>query len=46
MIALPYDYFLIGWFILAVASTAYVAIDTGLFESAIISVPFLLPSKL
>src|SRR5665213_2098168 len=27
MIALPYDYFLIGWFVLAVISTAYVAVD-------------------
>ena len=27
MIALPYDYFLIAWFVLAVASTAYVAAD-------------------
>ncbi|RTL75148.1 MAG: DUF4396 domain-containing protein [Bradyrhizobiaceae bacterium] len=27
MIALPYDYFLIVWFILAAASTAYVAFD-------------------
>jgi len=27
MIALPYDYFLIAWFILAAASTAYVAFD-------------------
>jgi len=27
MIALPYDYFLIAWFVLAGASTAYVAID-------------------
>jgi hypothetical protein len=27
MIVLPYDYFLIGWFVLAVASTAYVAVD-------------------
>jgi FtsP/CotA-like multicopper oxidase with cupredoxin domain len=27
MIALPYDYFLIGWFVLALASTAYVAFD-------------------
>ncbi|MCR6732583.1 MAG: DUF4396 domain-containing protein [Afipia sp.] len=27
MIALPYDYFLIVWFILAIGSTAYVAID-------------------
>jgi manganese oxidase len=27
MIALPYDYFLIGWFVLAAASTAYVAYD-------------------
>jgi hypothetical protein len=27
MIALPYDYFLIVWFILAIASTAYVAFD-------------------
>src|SRR5882672_1161320 len=27
MIALPYDYFLIGWFLLALASTAYVAFD-------------------
>ena len=27
MIALPYDYFLIGWFVLAAASTAYVAVD-------------------
>jgi FtsP/CotA-like multicopper oxidase with cupredoxin domain len=27
MIAFPYDYFLIGWFILALASTAYVAYD-------------------
>ena len=27
MIALPYDYFLIAWFVLAIASTAYVAVD-------------------
>ena len=27
MIALPYDYFLIAWFVLAAASTAYVAVD-------------------
>ena len=27
MIALPYDYFLIAWFVLAAASTAYVAFD-------------------
>jgi FtsP/CotA-like multicopper oxidase with cupredoxin domain len=27
MIALPYDYYLIGWFFLAAASTAYVAFD-------------------
>ena len=27
MIAFPYDYFLIVWFVLALASTAYVAID-------------------
>src|SRR5665213_4180205 len=27
MIALPYDYFLIGWFVLAVISTAYVCVD-------------------
>ena len=27
MIALPYDYFLIGWFVLAALSTAYVAFD-------------------
>jgi manganese oxidase len=27
MIAMPYDYFLIAWFILALASTAYVAYD-------------------
>jgi FtsP/CotA-like multicopper oxidase with cupredoxin domain len=27
MIALPYDYFLIVWFVLAIASTAYVAFD-------------------
>ena len=27
MIALPYDYFLIVWFVLAAASTAYVAVD-------------------
>jgi FtsP/CotA-like multicopper oxidase with cupredoxin domain len=27
MIALPYDYFLIAWFVLAAASTAYVAYD-------------------
>ncbi len=27
MIAFPHDYFLIGWFILAAASTAYVAYD-------------------
>ena len=27
MIALPYDYFLIVWFVLALASTAYVAFD-------------------
>jgi FtsP/CotA-like multicopper oxidase with cupredoxin domain len=27
MIALPYDYYLIAWFILAAASTAYVAFD-------------------
>jgi manganese oxidase len=27
MIAFPYDYFLIGWFVLAAASTAYVAYD-------------------
>ncbi|MEO6947231.1 MAG: hypothetical protein ABI150_11840, partial [Nitrobacter sp.] len=27
MIALPYDYYLIAWFALAAASTAYVAID-------------------
>ena len=27
MIALPYDYFLLSWFVLAVASTAYVAFD-------------------
>ncbi|MCP9626498.1 DUF4396 domain-containing protein [Rhodopseudomonas palustris] len=27
MIALPYDYFLIVWFLLAIASTAYVAFD-------------------
>src|SRR5882757_1035179 len=27
MIALPYDYFLVGWFVLALASTAYVAFD-------------------
>lgn len=27
MIALPYDYFLIAWFVLAAASTTYVAID-------------------
>jgi len=27
MIALPYDYFLIAWFVIAAASTAYVAFD-------------------
>ena len=27
MIALPYDYFLLAWFVLAAASTAYVAFD-------------------
>lgn len=27
MIALPYDYFLIAWFVLAGLSTAYVAYD-------------------
>ncbi len=27
MIALPYDYFLIGWFVLALGCTAYVAFD-------------------
>jgi len=27
MIALPYDYFLIAWFVIAVASTIYVAVD-------------------
>jgi hypothetical protein len=27
VIALPYDYFLIAWFVLAAASTAYVAVD-------------------
>jgi methionine-rich copper-binding protein CopC len=27
MIALPYDYFLIAWFVLAVASTAYVVVN-------------------
>ena len=27
MIALPYDYFLIAWFVIAVASAAYVAFD-------------------
>ena len=27
MLALPYDYVLIAWFVLAVASTAYVAFD-------------------
>jgi hypothetical protein len=27
MIAMPYDYFLIAWFGLALASTAYVAFD-------------------
>jgi hypothetical protein len=27
MIALPYDYYLIAWFVLAAASTAYVAFD-------------------
>lgn len=27
MIALPYDYFLIAWFVLAAGSTAYVAFD-------------------
>ena len=27
MIALPYDYVLIAWFVLAAASTAYVAFD-------------------
>lgn len=27
MIALPYDYYLIGWFVLAAAATAYVAYD-------------------
>ena len=27
MIALPYDYFLIVWFVLAIASAIYVAFD-------------------
>jgi manganese oxidase len=27
MIALPYDYFLIAWFVLAAGSMAYVAFD-------------------
>jgi hypothetical protein len=27
MIAMPYDYFLLAWFILAISSTAYVAFD-------------------
>lgn len=27
MIAIPYDYFLIAWFVLAAGSTAYVAFD-------------------
>ena len=27
MIAMPYDYFLVGWFVLAALSTAYVACD-------------------
>lgn len=27
MIVLPYDYFLVAWFVLAAASTIYVAVD-------------------
>ena len=44
MIALPYDYFLIAWFVIAAASTAYVAFDqfNGNPESTVMKWGFIL----
>jgi len=44
MIALPYDYFLIAWFVLAAAATAYVAFDqfNGNPEPTVMKIGFVL----
>jgi hypothetical protein len=44
VIALPYDYFLLGWFVIAVISTAYVAYDqfAGNPEPAVMKWAFVL----